>query len=166
VTPGEPGISLQPASCSSHGREGACTECCSPPVAGHPRKARRSLSPFSLPDRRRRLLALPPATCWRFATPKVVSSISFSARSRSAASSSARTKHHSRIGARLAAPMRQQRRVVLRPGEIVIAAAARVRLLSPRAGPLPAARRGLLQVLRAGRAVAKAPHVDLGQDAG
>jgi hypothetical protein len=39
--------------------------------------------------------------------------------------------------------MRQQRHVVPRAGEIVIAAAACGRLLSPRAGPLRAARRGL-----------------------
>ena len=49
--------------------------------------------------------------------------------------------HHSRIGARHADPRRQQRHVVLRPARSS-SPLPRGRLLSPRAGPLRAARRG------------------------
>jgi hypothetical protein len=93
-----------------------CTECCSPSVPYQPRKAWRSLSPYSLPDRRRRNAGSPPPPA-SDSRPEYNSRISSSRwRSRSAAPSfRPDPPRHSGIGARHADPRRQQRHVVLRP---------------------------------------------------
>jgi hypothetical protein len=137
-------------SCFSPGRRG-CTECCSPPPAGHPRKRAgvrtRKVWPIGVDACRsssRRLLEI--------TAPECSSRISSSRwRSRSAASSSARTyePQPDRRAPRRSVAAAAARRTAA--GEIVIAAAACGRSLSPRAGPLRAPRRGLSSIPGANR---------------